>query len=109
MRPAPTGARLTQEDYEYCYAEALTIIRNKMTREIVGQPNISSTACVWSRLVAYSTTTKWYSRWHGAERQLWISWGNIDVQGHLGRYDNPATPQPTVLRGGHSPTLGSAG
>jgi len=43
MKPAPTGARLSREDYEYRYAEALAIVRSKTTHEIVGQPSISHT------------------------------------------------------------------
>jgi hypothetical protein len=40
MRPTPS--HLTREDYEYRYAEALAIIRTKITHEIVGEPTISS-------------------------------------------------------------------
>jgi hypothetical protein len=68
---------LTQEDYEYRYAEALAIIRGKTTREIVSQPSISSNGL---RLVQVGTM------FYTDEMVFTLAWSRETARDIIGQY-----------------------
>jgi hypothetical protein len=83
MRPTPTG-HLTREDYEYRYAEALAIIRTKITREIVGEPTMSSNVV---RLVQVGTV------FYSDEMVFTLAWSPETARDIIGQYRGVRQPR----------------